>query len=192
MSEPIQIRLGGYGPATTSFSLGLKYIGDRLEDRFGDGVDVKYIWNIMDFGYKAEEIFWLVEAGIISLGYQLSSYLSDRVLAVRLADLPFLFATRDAARAAVDGPFGAIMAARIELAANFRVLGFFENGFRHISNRLRPIRTPADLVGMDIRVLPSDIQAATFELLGANPMRMDLTEALAMIGAPSELSVTKQ
>ncbi len=64
---------------------------------------------------------------------------------------------------------------------NYRILGWFENGFRHISNRLRPVRTPADLAGMRIRVLPSAIQARTFELLGAVPLRLDLTEALAMI-----------
>ena len=45
------------------------------------------------------------------------------------------------------------------------------------------MRTPADLKGMRIRVLPSKIQARTFELLGAAPMLMDLTEAIAMIKA---------
>src|SRR6202012_828669 len=40
---------------------------------------------------------------------------------------------------------------------------------------------PADLARMSIRVLPSRIQARTFELLGAVPMRMDLTEAIAGI-----------
>ncbi len=36
---------------------------------------------------------------------------------------------------------------------------------------------------MKIRVLPSEIQRRTFELLGAEAMRMDLTEAIAMIKA---------
>ena len=42
---------------------------------------------------------------------------------------------------------------------------------------------PADLKGMKIRVLPSEIHRRTFELLGAVAMRMDLTEAIAMIKA---------
>ena len=42
---------------------------------------------------------------------------------------------------------------------------------------------PADLKGMRIRVLPSEVQARTFELLGAVPMPMDLTEAIAAIKA---------
>ena len=48
---------------------------------------------------------------------------------------------------------------------------------------MRPLHAPADLVGLRIRVLPSQVQARTFELLGAVPMRMDLTEAIAMITA---------
>lgn len=59
MSEPIQIRMGGYGPPTTTHSRALKFIGDRLDAQFGDRVDVKYVWNIMDFGYRADEILWL-------------------------------------------------------------------------------------------------------------------------------------
>lgn len=182
-SRPIEIRLGGYGPATTTFSRALKLIGDRLKAASGDGVEIRYVWNIMDFGYKSEDILWLVESGVLTLGYQSSSYFTDRVPEVGLLDLPFLFATREAARAAMDGPLGRAMAGKIEAGLNHRILGYFENGFRHISNRLRPVRRPADLAGMTIRMLPSDIQVRTFELLGAVPLRMDLTEAIERIRA---------
>ncbi len=180
---PIQIRMGGYGPATTGFSKSLKFIGDRLVRQFGDRIDVKYVWNIMDFGYRAEEILWLVESGVLTLGYQSSSYLTDRVPELGFVDLPFLFSARDQARGAMDGALGACLARSIEARVNYRILGWFENGFRQISNRLRPIHTPADLEGMRIRVLPSEVQARTFALLGAVPLRWDLTEAIAAIKA---------
>src|SRR5712691_2969398 len=139
MSAPIHIRMGGYGPAATSFSRGLKLIGDRLLAAFGDEVEVKYVWNIMDLGYRAEDILWLVEHGLLTLGYQSSSYLTDRVPELGLVDLPFLFETTAAARAAIDGALGRMLAQKIEDRVNFRILGFFENGFRHLSNRTRPI-----------------------------------------------------
>src|SRR4249920_647230 len=183
MSKAIQIRMGGYGPATTGFSKSLKFIGERLEKQFGDRIDVKYVWNIMDFGYRAEEILWLVESGVLTLGYQSSSYLTDRVPELGFVDLPFLFAQRDAARGAMDGTLGKFLAERIEARVDYRILGWFENGFRQISNRLRTVRTPADLKDMRIRVLPSDVQARTFALLGAVPLRWDLTEAIAAIKA---------
>jgi TRAP-type transport system periplasmic protein len=183
MPEAIQIRMGGYGPASTGFSRALKLIGDRLAEELGDRVAVKYVWNIMDLGYRADDILWLVEHGLLTLGYQSSSYLTDRVPELGLVDLPFLFADTQAARAAMDGALGNALARAIEARTNFRILGWFENGFRHISNRVRALRTPVDLAGLRIRVLPSQVQARTFELLGAVPMRMDLTEAIAMITA---------
>ncbi len=183
MTKPITIRMGGYGPPTTSFSKGLKLIGDSLIAAFGDRIDVKYVWNIMDFGYRAEEILWLVEDGVLTLGYQSSSYLTDRVPELGFVDLPFLFQTRDQARAAMDGALGRFLAAKIEARVNYRILGWYENGFRQISNRLRRVQVPADLKDMRIRVLPSEVQARTFELLGAVPVRCDLTEAIAGIKA---------
>ena len=69
----IQIRMGGYGPSTTSFSKSLKFIGDRLETEFGDRVDIKYVWNIMEFGYRSEDILWLVESGVLSTSHRISS-----------------------------------------------------------------------------------------------------------------------
>jgi len=175
--------MGGYGPPSTGFSKSLKFIGDRLQAEFGDGVDIKYVWNVMDLGFKAEDILWLVEHGLLTLGYQSSSYLTDRVPELGFVDLPFLFANNAQARAAMDGDLGAFLARKTEERINYRILGWFENGFRHISNRLRPIHTPADMKDMRIRVLPSEIQRRTFELVGANAMRMDLTEAIAMIKA---------
>src|SRR5262249_58732309 len=70
---------------------------------------------------------------------------------------------------------------RFERGVDSRILGFFETGSRTISNRMRSIHTPADLAGLRIRVLPSEVQARTFALLGAVPLRLDLTEAIAAI-----------
>ena len=179
----IPIRMAGYGPPTTGFSKALKFIGDRLIAEFGDGVAVDYVWNIMDHGHKAEDILTLVENGEITLAYQSSSYLTDRVPELGFVDLPFLFANNTQARAAMDGALGEFLVRKTEDRVGYRILGWYENGFRHISNRLRPIHLPADMKGMKIRVLQSEIHRRTFELLGAHAMRMDLSEAIAMIKA---------
>jgi TRAP-type transport system periplasmic protein len=181
--SPTNIRMAGYGPPTTGFSRSLKFIGDRLQSQFGARVAIDYVWNIMDHGHKAEDILTLVENGEMTLGYQSSSYLTDRVPELGFVDLPFLFASNAQARAAMDGALGDFLARKTEERIGYRILGWFENGFRHISNRLRPVHVPADLAGMKIRVLPSEIHRRTFELLGAVAMRMDLTEAIAMIKA---------
>lgn len=178
MTDPIQLRFGGYGPPATTHSRGLKFIGEKLEQQFPGDVEVKYVWNIMDLGYLGKDTLWLAEHGILTMVYQSTSYLTDRVPELGFADLPFLFGTNEEARAAMDGELGAYLTRKTEERISYRVMGYFENGFRHISNRLHRIRTPRDMAGMKIRVLPSRIHARTFELLGAEPLRIDLTEAI--------------
>src|SRR5262249_45821278 len=136
MAEPIKIRMGGYGPPTTGFSRSLKMIGDKLANQFGDRIDVKYVWNIMDFGYNAEEIVSLVDDGVLPPGYQSSSYLPDRVPELGFVALPFLFRDNDHARGARDGAPGRKLVQATESRMNLRILGWFENGFRHISNKV--------------------------------------------------------
>jgi TRAP-type transport system periplasmic protein len=166
----VQIVMGGFGPPTTTHSRALKLIGDRLE-----GAEVRYAWNIMDFGYKAEEVLWMVERGLLTLGYMTTSYLTARVPELELLDLPYLFDTRAKARAAMDGRLGQWFAELIERRVPaYRVLGWFENGFRHYSNKLRPVRSPADMKGLRVRCLPSRIHQRTHELLGAVACVMDL------------------
>ena len=182
MSEPIQIRMGGYGPPTTTCSRGLKIMGDRLAQEFGKAVDVKTIWNVMDLGYKGGDLLWMAEHGILTLSYQSTSYLADRVPELEFADLPFLFDGLEDARAAMDGKLGAWMSRKIEeRIPGYRLLGYFENGYRHVSNRLRPVRTPADLKGMRIRLMPGKVHARSFELLGAVPYSLDLKPGLEAI-----------
>jgi TRAP-type C4-dicarboxylate transport system substrate-binding protein len=171
--------MGGYGPPTTTHSRALKMIGDRLEAEFGDAVDIKYVWNIMDFGYQGDDVLWMAERGILTLAYQSTSYLTARVPELEFADLPFLFASLEQARAAMDGKLGAYLSAKIEARIpGYRMLGYLENGYRHISNRLRPVHVPADLKGMRIRMLPSPMHCRTFELLGAVPFPCDLKPGL--------------
>ena len=180
----VQICLGGYGPPTTTHSRALKLIGDRLAARFGKGVDVRYVWNVMDFGYRGEDVLWLAERGVLTLSYQSTSYLTPRVPELEFADVPFLFDSLEHARAAMDGALGAWLIRKTEeRIPGYRVLGHFENGYRHISNRLRAVRSPADLKGMKIRVLPSEIHRRTFELLGASPVVLDLKPALEQVAS---------
>src|SRR4029434_10784055 len=132
--RPIRLNMGGYGAAEPGFSAALKKIGDRLTAKFGEQVDIKYVYNILDLGYRADDILWLVESGVLPLGYQSSSYLTDRIPAVGIVDLPFLFSDQARARAAMDGTLGHALTTRIEAATDFRIVGYFENGFRPISH----------------------------------------------------------
>ena len=156
-------------------------MGDKISALFPDLVDVQYVYNVMDLGYKSEDILWMTDQGILTVTYQSTSYLTDDVPELGFVDLPFLFRDNSHARGAMDGALGLYLKNQIEDRKNYKILGYLENGFRQISNSIRAIRQPDDMKDLKIRVLPSDIHSRFFELIGANPIRMDLTKAITDI-----------
>ncbi len=183
MSEPIVIRFAGYSPPTTSHSRAVEHFRDALAERVGDAVRVDIYWNVLDFGYRADDLLSMVECGLLTMCYFSSSYLAARVPELEVVDLPFMFEDERAAHGAMDGALGAFLTERTEAVTDFRVLGYWDNGFRHLSNRLRPVRTPADCAGLRIRLQPNAVHTQTFELLGAEPVTVDLKVGIAMIEA---------
>ena len=83
----------------------------------------------------------------------------------------------------MDGALGRFLAARSKQRANYRILGWFENGFRQISNRLRPCTRRPISKACASACCRARSRRSTFELLGAVPLRMDLTEAIDRIKA---------
>jgi len=177
--EPIRIVMGGYGPSSTSFSQALKIIGDRLEARFGDDVEIRYVYNVSDLGYRGGgDLTRLVNSGALALAYRT---MAQGIPALELAALPFVFSDLESARFAMDGALGRAAIETIEAQTEFRILGFFENGFRHVSNNVRPVHMPEDLSGLTIRSL--SINARAFELFGAEVTTMRLADAIALLEA---------
>lgn len=92
-----------------------------------------------------------------------------------IVELPYSWENREAAYAAYDGELGSILE---ELAENksIKVLSWWENGFRHVTNNRGPIESPHDLEGLKIRVTPDRMRLNTFEALGANPAPLSFGE----------------
>ncbi len=83
-------------------------------------------------------------------------------------DLPYLFTSPEQAYAILDGPIGQATLKGIE-KVDLIGLGFWENGFRNITNSKLEIKTPEDLKGLKIRTMENKIHMATFRALGADP-----------------------
>lgn len=92
-----------------------------------------------------------------------------------LLDAPYLFVSREHVAAALDGELGQRLAQPLE-AHGIKHLGYWENGFRQITNNLRPINTPADLRGVKLRTPESPVRMATFQTYGASPVPMPFPE----------------
>jgi len=95
-------------------------------------------------------------------------------------DLPFIFTTREQTYAILDGPIGEKVAKKVE-NVNLVILAYWENGFRHITNNVRPIHTPDDLKGLKIRVPESPVSIDTFKALGALPTPISFGELFSAL-----------
>lgn len=91
-------------------------------------------------------------------------------------DLPFLFRDTDHARRVIDGELGTQLNETLIESRGVRVLAFGELGFRHITNNVRPIETPEDLVGLKLRTPSNEMRIAAFKALGASPTPIPYSE----------------
>ncbi|MBF6616374.1 MAG: TRAP transporter substrate-binding protein [Candidimonas sp.] len=82
-------------------------------------------------------------------------------------DVPFLFQSEAEAHAVFDGPVGDYLNAKLS-AVGIHVLGWWENGFRHITNSRRAVNTLEDLKGLKLRTQPNPLTLDAFKALGAN------------------------
>jgi tripartite ATP-independent transporter DctP family solute receptor len=89
--------------------------------------------------------------------------------------LPFLFSDISKAWQLLDGPIGQDLAKRSE-AKGMVVLGYWDNGIRHISNSKRPIKAPADLKGLKVRTPPDAVTVDIMQALGADPQQIKFSE----------------
>ena len=91
--------MGGYGPATTGFSLALKQIGDRLERSSAIRSTSSTSTTSSTSAIASMTFSGWSRSGVLTLGYQSSSYLTDRIPALGVVDLPFLFSDAGRRRA---------------------------------------------------------------------------------------------
>jgi TRAP-type transport system periplasmic protein len=81
----------------------------------------------------------------------------------------------------LQGGLGQRIAAEVASRTGYKVLNFWDNGLRNISNRLRPIRRPEDCKGIRIRTLPSEGYHAAFRALGMEPVTIDIRDFVEAI-----------
>jgi TRAP-type C4-dicarboxylate transport system substrate-binding protein len=83
--------------------------------------------------------------------------------------LPYLFKSKEHARRILDGPIGDEILASLE-AVGLIGLCFYDAGPRNLYSISKPIRTPADMYGLRVRVQQGDVWADMFRAIGANPV----------------------
>jgi TRAP-type transport system periplasmic protein len=100
--------------------------------------------------------------------------------ALGVFDLPFLFNDSSEADKVLDGEFGTFMSEKLT-ASGVVNLAWWENGFRNLTNSVRPVTKLEDFQGLRVRVMQNNIFLDTFTTLGTNAMPMAFGEVFTAL-----------
>ncbi|AUH32241.1 TRAP transporter substrate-binding protein [Paracoccus tegillarcae] len=154
---------------------------DLASQRFAELVEEKTEGRItVDVGGSAQygddvEALTQMRLGTLALAANSQGSTSGVVEEFAVIGLPFLFSDLSQAWEVLDGEVGQKLDEAAQ-AQGLKVLAFWDNGIRQISNNTRPITTTADLEGLKIRTPPDPMTLEIFETLGANPTPMAFSE----------------
>jgi TRAP-type transport system periplasmic protein len=111
-------------------------------------------------------------SGAIDVAVMTGGVVSSAVPELSVFDIPFLFRNEAHAKAVMQGPVGAQIAAKFA-DKGLVLLALGKQGFRNLTNSKHPIRTPDDVRGLKIRVIPNETYKMAFQALGAEVIPME-------------------
>lgn len=121
-----------------------------------------------------------LQGGTLEMASMNSGIFASQVKDFAVFDLPFMFINGREADAVVDGPFGQKLHAKLA-DKGLIGLGYYELGFRHITNSKRPITRVEDVAGLKLRVIPNPINVDWVKALDANPTPLPFPELYAAL-----------
>ena len=163
---PVVIRFGGYQQPASIHNRAAARFGELLAQSLGDALRFELVGNVLDLGRKSGDLLPMVELGELTCCYLSTVRFTAAAPELKILELPFVVKDRAAAMRALDGEIGEHAKRRIASGTRVRALGFWDNGIRHLTNRVRPIHTPADCRGIRIRTQMSALHGETFRALG--------------------------
>jgi TRAP-type transport system periplasmic protein len=153
--------------------LGAKKFADLVEQKSGGKIKVR-VFPGGQLGGDLQNVSAL-QGGTLDLMVLNAGLLVGIVKDFAVLDLPFLFNTAQEADAVVDGPVGTKLFDKLP-EKGLVGLGYFELGFRNVTNSRRPIAKAEDFQGIKLRVLQSPLFIDLFNTLGANTVAMPFPE----------------
>src|SRR3954452_12692767 len=167
------IRFGHLNNTDHPTSLGVRKFAEIVAAKTGGKIKVQE-YASSQLGNELQQQSAL-QGGVQEMLVASTTSLNGIVKEFGILDFPFLFANAKQADAMVDGPLGKALAAKLP-EKGVIILGFFDLGFRNVTNSKRPITKGSDLEGLKLRVIPNPVFLETFKTFNANPVPMPFAE----------------
>lgn len=169
--QPRLLKVGLAHPPNHTFSLALEKFAAHVEAASNGRFEVR-LYPASQLGSEREMQEMLT---LGSLELSVTGVLNIYEPMFSVYEMPYLYRDRDHVLRVMEEMPAQSFAHNLQ-RQGLRVLGFYENGFRNVTNSRRPIHTPADLQGLIIRTPENPAQFETFKALGANPTPMSFAE----------------
>ncbi len=178
VAEPREVRVASHVSALSPLHQQSEMFAAEIETRLPG----QFRFELFPGGQLGKEkaLITNVKAGAIEMINVASGVMKlDKKLGV--FDLPWLFQDRAHVQRAMAAGLEDAVRARIEEVAGVKVIGVYENGFRHVINAKRAVTTPSDLDGLKIRISGGKFRQGVFQQMGATPQKVSWKETFTAL-----------
>jgi tripartite ATP-independent transporter DctP family solute receptor len=167
-----EITFGHVGGPTSLFNVSAEHFAELANERLPDEYEV-VVYHSSQLGNDTE-LLQKLRLGTVHFALP-STVMSSVADEFGLFELPYLVRDREHMKRIEEEIFWPSLHPIVE-AQGYKVLAVWENGFRNITNNVRPIVTPEDLQGIKLRTPSGVWRVRMFEAYGASPSPMELSE----------------
>ena len=176
-AQNVQMQYGTTSPAGNVQYMSSEEFIKRVNERIGDYGEIVF-YHSSQLG-SDQEMLQKLRLGTQDMS-QPSTIMSSVVPEFGLFDMPYLVRDREHMACIAKEIIWPELAPKLE-EKGYKLLGVWENGFRQMTNDVRPIMTPADLRGLKIRIPQGIWRAKMLEAYGAAPVPMGFAETFVAL-----------
>ena len=172
LAGPVTLKLGHIAEPENPYGMGATHFADLVKERTNGAVEIQ-VFPSSQLGNQRDLVEGLT-FGTVDMTLTGTAVLGNFIPEVSVFDLPFIFRDVQHAYKALD-TVGMELCRKGE-SRGMITLAIWENGVRHMTNSKRPIKTPADMSGLKIRVMEQPVYIEMMKSLGASPTPMAMSE----------------
>jgi len=166
------LKLGHIADPAKPYAIAAEKFAELVNEKTNGDVEIQ-IFPSSQLGNQRDLIEGLI-FGTLDMTLTSTAVLGNFLPKIAIFDLPFLFRDTNHAYKALD-TIGMEIGKELE-PKGLKLLAYFENGIRHLTNNVRPVKKPEDMKGLKIRVMEQKIYIEMMKALGANPTPMAFGE----------------
>lgn len=172
----VTLKFGHVGAPGSLFEASVNAYAQCVNDESNGKIEVQ-TFGSSQLG-KDKELLQKLKLGQVDLALP-SSVMSSVADEFGVFEMPYIIKDREHMKRVQDNVGDTFQAAAH--AKGYHILGYFENGFRHITNNTRPINVPADLAGVKLRTPKGAWRVKMFKQYGANPTPMAFSDVFTAL-----------